>query len=87
MITDKFDVFADQESESSFKNTYGYLEWDALDFINQDSKALRTYIYSVGSPLLSLVIPILTIIIPLICLIATDERFTLGAHLVAYTYM
>ena len=82
MITDKFDVFADEESESSFKNTYGYLEWDALDFINQDSKALHgLYIYSVGSPLLSLIIPIITIIIPLVCLVLSDERFTLGAYI------
>jgi len=53
------------KNDTGFKQKYNYVEWDMLDFLNKSEEFLRiTSIYSITSPVLSLLTPLIILIIP-----------------------
>jgi hypothetical protein len=53
------------KNDTGFKQKYNYVEWEMLDFLNKSEEFLRiTSIYSITSPVLSLLTPLIIVIIP-----------------------
>lgn len=56
-------------NETSFKQKYGYIEWDHLDFCNRSSQIMQIMsVYNLSSPVISLALPVLFLIFPFILL-------------------
>lgn len=56
-------------NETSFKQKYGYIEWDHLDFCNRSSQIMQIMsVYNLSSPIISLALPLLFLIFPFILL-------------------
>lgn len=76
------------KTEDSFIQDYGYVGWQPLRFINNNSKALHAlYVYSIGSPLLSLVIPILSLFIPFLCMWSCKQQITMETYISWLSYI
>jgi hypothetical protein len=65
LSSDDNDFWDEIKNDTGFKQKYNYVEWDMLDFLNKSEEFLRiTSIYSITSPVLSLLTPLIILIIP-----------------------
>jgi len=61
------EVWNEIQNETGFNEKYNYIDWDQLNFLNNNSMFLQCLsIYNVASPLFSLMLPIIFLILPLL---------------------
>ena len=72
-------------NNEDFLNKYDYVEWKMLRFLNENTTAMQWMsIYSIASPVLSLILPLIMLIIPFFLIRLQNSEVTWESY---YKYL
>jgi|UniRef100_A0A6C0IMQ5 DNA mismatch repair ATPase MutS len=76
------DLFDEIKLNSSFKDKYGFIDWDMFEYLNRSQIFLTGLsLYNIISPLISLLIPIFIVIIPFLIIKLKGYQVTITEYI------